>query len=434
MSNKKRNIRYITVMGDSLSDQGILNKRKILGCIPMSNLGGLSGKSPNGRFTNGASWEDYLAAMLENKFLGRDPKEVAEALENNFAYDDPNVTTYQGNRFIEMYSEGGLSAFDYKGTITLDVMSFFSRIVLRSLDDYRAKVLEDDTAFRTNEEQKLETLIIDWTGANDLVTMSPRPTFEAARLAIQAKRYNTETLIENNYKNFYFFNLPDLSLTPDYQKKSQEDRTRARDVTLFFNEKLLSMVNGLRAEYPDCRFHLFDINSEFTRIYDNPEEYGFEREKLTQAFTESHDFIDMHSDAPGYMYWDGKHPTTHGHRLIAERFFEVMQHKFKMKAPATLNEEGLSNLFKDAYLLNLNKSKSGCFGMFKKGNLHFPTQGTLPLVDILRHSIYEGGGRTKKVLMSLEWMDKNNNINPDLPLLVEAKLQLDIEKGLRLAI
>ncbi len=435
MRRKKAIIRYITVMGDSLSDQGISDKRKILGCIPMAKLAGLSGKSPNGRFTNGASWEDYLAAMLENHFLGKDPGEISATIENNFEFDDPNITSYQGNRFIEMYSEGGLSSFDYKGTITLNVMSFFSRLVLRSLEQYREKLIEDDAAFRTNEEEKAETLIIDWTGANDLVTMSPRPTFDAADRAVRAKQWNAITLIENHYKNFYYFNLPDLSLTPDYQKKSEEERLNAKEITLFFNERLKFMVERLALQYPDCRFHLFDVNSKFTNIYNNPEEYGFEKEKLTQAFTESTDFVDSHSPAPGYMYWDGKHPTTHGHRLIAEHFFESMLKKFKMKAPPALDDIGLSNLFKEAYLLDFKRAKSSHFGVFRRSNLHFPAVGLLPLVDILRHGLYEGGGRTKKVLMSLEWIDKNNRINPDIPTLVAAKIQLDNERRqLKLAV
>lgn len=53
-------IARLIVLGDSLSDRGTLNKRKLLSFIPMSYLSGLSSKAPKGRFTNGYLWGDYV--------------------------------------------------------------------------------------------------------------------------------------------------------------------------------------------------------------------------------------------------------------------------------------------------------------------------------------------------------------------------------------
>ena len=56
MTNNRKKITQLIIMGDSLSDRGTLNQRKLFGLIPMSYLSGLSSKSPRGRFTNGFLW------------------------------------------------------------------------------------------------------------------------------------------------------------------------------------------------------------------------------------------------------------------------------------------------------------------------------------------------------------------------------------------
>ncbi len=56
MAQKPTKITHLVVLGDSLSDRGTLNKRELLGFIPMSYLSGLRSKSPKGRFTNGFLW------------------------------------------------------------------------------------------------------------------------------------------------------------------------------------------------------------------------------------------------------------------------------------------------------------------------------------------------------------------------------------------
>lgn len=422
-------IRYLTILGDSLSEQGSLNTRSIC-CIPLAKFSGLAGKSPNGRFTNGWCWDDYLAAMLENKFQGKDPKDIEEILASNGIFDDFSMTDYMGTRFFELYSQGGLSAFNYNGKLSCSIPVFFSRLILESLEDEREKMLADDIVFKTSNAQKEETLVIDWTGANDLVTMEYRPNMKAAIRAVQARIKNAEILIENNYKHFYLFNLPDLSLTPDFKAKSEEEQANAKRITLSFNRKLNRAVNRLKERHPECTIELFDINTLFSEIYHYPEQYQLDPEKLSVPYTESPDFTMVNGVSPGvgYMFWNGKHPTTHVHKLLAERIYETLNSKFSMQAPSSFSEDDLSAIFRDAYLDNFEKAQKGCCGFFRSSNLRFPENGLLPLKEILKHALYEGGKRTQKIMMKLEWMNKNCDVNPMIPLLVNAKLALDQER------
>ncbi len=66
---KTRKISHLVTEGDSLSDRGTLNKRYIMGIIPMSWISGLVKYSPRGRFTNGLAWSDHVIAMFANVFL-----------------------------------------------------------------------------------------------------------------------------------------------------------------------------------------------------------------------------------------------------------------------------------------------------------------------------------------------------------------------------
>ncbi|VVC75314.1 hypothetical protein AQUSIP_06030 [Aquicella siphonis] len=67
--NNKPTISHFVMMGDSLSDRGTMDRRKLFGVIPMSWLSGLAGRSPRGRFTNGFAWSDYISAMLADEFI-----------------------------------------------------------------------------------------------------------------------------------------------------------------------------------------------------------------------------------------------------------------------------------------------------------------------------------------------------------------------------
>jgi phospholipase/lecithinase/hemolysin len=363
-------IRQLVVLGDSLSDRGTLDKRKLLGFIPLSYLSGLSKKSPKGRFTNGYLWGDYVSAATAEEFaichvrkelnLNHDARANADISDefltnsalrkenqNAFSLNNDRHVLFKGTRFARYYCEGGLTAYDYSKDLTLDPTIEFPRLILSTLKKKRDELLDDDKKYQVSKFEKSETLVIEWSGANDLVTLNPRPTHEEADKAVNERIKNIEKLIQNGYRNFVLFNLPNLSYTPRYQDKNKKERENASECSEYFNAQLAEQCKALNKKYQDLHIPInlsvFDIATEFERIYKNPEEYGFEKAKLRSPYTSSDEFKknqenpefekDKISPSEGYMFWDDIHPTADMHNLLAVRFKEYYGIIYEFMSP-----------------------------------------------------------------------------------------------------
>jgi|GEM_PF-1597208 len=344
--DKRPPIKRIIIMGDSLSDRGFMEKDEWGGFIPMNVLSGLKGKSPDGRFTNGYTWSDALAAILAAEFkfarvktyndyirnddksdgllahdhkllavMGDDPDnclsqpgrmkrslsehdihrenkpvQAETPHHQDFNLDDYLGITYNGKTWIRSFCKGGLMAYDYAWKISNSISRFFSRLILPTLDGMRRMLLESDLEIGTTWADKQTTMIIEWSGANDLITVNREPSEREADNAVAARIKNMRKLIHAGYKHFTLFNLPDLSLTPRFQAKSQADRDNAARCSDYFNARLAGECIRMANEFPDCNITVLDINSQFKEMYNNPEKYGFDRDKLTTPFTLSKDF------------------------------------------------------------------------------------------------------------------------------------------------
>ncbi len=90
--------------------------------------------------------------------------------------------------------------------------------MVSNLSEKRSLLLEDDIKHKLDSEHKSHTLVLEWSGANDLITVNSEPNIAAIHHSIASRVRNLKELIKNGYRNFTLFNLPDLSLTPYYQK------------------------------------------------------------------------------------------------------------------------------------------------------------------------------------------------------------------------
>ena len=181
------------MMGDSLSDRGTMGGRKLLYFIPMAGLSGL-GKSPKKRFTNGYNWADELAAFVSedgiitklerrgqrsddiaDDIIDHDPR-VEKPLQTYFNLDDDRFVNYRGQDYIRSYDEGGLTAYDYSTRITFNLKLLAEDQILATLDEKRHLMLGDDKARGISAEHKKKTMVIEWSGANDLVTINDKET------------------------------------------------------------------------------------------------------------------------------------------------------------------------------------------------------------------------------------------------------------------
>lgn len=444
-TKKLISIKHIIMMGDSLSDRGTSNKSTVLGCIPMSSLNGLKGKSPDGRFTNGLVWSDHVSAKIASDFTIKrlqkkwhlddtdvsdaiicHDRRIVSAIRDNYSLDDDYFINYLGKVWVRSYCVGGLMAHDYSWMASSSLIRFFTRLIVASLDDLRKKVLKYDKKNHISYEQKAETLIIEWSGANDLVTVNAKPSIEEVDKAITARMDNIKKMIAAGYRNFIVMNLPNLSLTPRYQAKSVEDQYLAKTCSDYFNTKLQEACEQLSDSYPHCEVNAFDVNFLFEMIYHNPEQYLLDKDKLKIPYNTSVDFDDPKdgtSHATGYMFYDDLHPSADLHALLAAYFYDQLPLKYELLEPnqvkcnkkEPLPEEVLLRCFRSHYAAQ--KTHDNRFVGHTKSTLDYKNAN---LEVILKHALNEEGKRTMAVLNKLGWVDKHGELILKEPALIKA--------------
>jgi hypothetical protein len=404
-------INYFIFMGDSLSDTGFMDHRKLAGIIPMDGISGLKGKSPKGSFTNGYVWDLDLAAELSEEQIikklkrrGLHSTDIADAIIvkdkkvesmlNEFSMDNYREVDFKHQDFVRYYAEGGLTSYTYRGKITCNLKLSATRDIVSTLTEKRKLLLQDDAFRATTEEQKKHTLITEWSGANDCMTVNKRPTMGEADKAVQARLLNIEALIAVGYENFVLVNLPNLSLTPRFQKRPEEEQKNAQQVCEYFNQQLNKGVEALKLKYPLCSMDVFDIATPFAEIYANPKKYKLDENKKTTPYTTSPDFTENEknhtSPAPGYMFWDDVHPTANVHAILAQEFYNNYEKKFHFSAP----HESLLTEFKEHYGQRFENDRRSWLGFFRHSRIDYK-KNVLQLTDILNHALYQGGHRTR---------------------------------------
>ncbi|WP_165475002.1 SGNH/GDSL hydrolase family protein [Legionella yabuuchiae] len=434
---KLNEIKYITMMGDSLSDRGTVNRAFLFGIIPMRKIAGLEQRSPDGRFTNGLVWGDHVTASIASDFtikrlekrchlrdtdiadavIMRDQR-ILRAIYDSYSLDDDKYVRYHNKLWVRSYCEGGLMSHDYSWALSWNLKRFFSRLILSALEDMRHKLLQYDRKHNISCKQKSETLIIEWSGANDLITVNAKPTQEEVNRAIAARMDNVKKLISAGYRNFILFNLPNLSLTPRFYNKSQAERDEAAQCSHYFNTKLQEACAALASDYPYCSIDVFDVNSQFEKIYQNPTKYYFEEEKKHLAYSDSPDFNRPSkgiSPARGYIYYDDVHPSADMHALLAAHFYEHLGRQYTLLEPDKIirqkkrecTEEELLTCFRRHYERRLHQDKQGFFSFLRHSNLDYKNAS---LETVLRHALTEGGNRTKAVLKELGWLNDKEKI------------------------
>lgn len=338
----KPEISYLITLGDSLSDRGTFYHRHLMGIIPLNRLSGLHKKSPLGRFADGYVWGDFVSAMMANKSQIRalketrhwDSTDIADAVLHNSPHVKPKYSlsndraVHYGNRMImRNYNEAGLTAHNYHWTPSLSLKLSFRRNLVSTLNIMRQRLLDDDQAYAITDEQKKRTLIIEWTGANDLLVANTHPSREAVDKAIEARMQNMRQLIASGYRHFMIFNVPNFLLTPRYRHKSEQERALVNDCCTYFNEKLTEACSMLASENPTCSIHEFDVNDILTQGYKHPEDYHLNAETVGEAYIKSSDFVNKKS-AKGYVFWDSLHFTSYIHSMVGEKVYSTIEKHF----------------------------------------------------------------------------------------------------------
>jgi phospholipase/lecithinase/hemolysin len=146
------------------------------------------------------------------------------------------------------------------------------------------------------------TLVTVWAGANDL--------FQGRSYATAADNVEIalQKLATAGFENFLVMGLPNIGATPAFKDTPAE--TDATAWSQAFNSDLASELVNLRGANPGDHFYTLNTYDLLSNAIANPGMYGFDN------------VTDMWLDRPvgdtgTYLFWDGVHPTTEAHSMIA---------------------------------------------------------------------------------------------------------------------
>lgn len=273
----------LTILGDSLSDQG-----GFFATLATATGNAFAFPLPPyffGRFSNGPVWTDYFTIARPDVTVTN--RALAGALSGTYStpifgsVDNTADLTFANTAFA------GLTAV----TTGLDAQ-------LASL----GSVAGTNTAFAL------------WIGANDInyapfLGLADPADVVGTSLANVANAI--DTLLGLGANDVFVANLPDLGLTPDgLSFGTSAQLTAATDA---FNAGL----NALAASRgPQVR--IVDIHAAFDALLANAAALGFT--DTTTACVNSFFGATACDDPASHVFWDGVHPTTGVHAMVAQTF------------------------------------------------------------------------------------------------------------------
>lgn len=276
-SNKSWAYSSLYVFGDSLSDQGnffLLSG----GTVPPPEY---NGGGVNGRFTNGKNYIDYLAPMLgltsTSSLLG----------STNYAFG--GARTYYHPQL------------GYQGSL------------LGQYDSYGSS---------SHSIADPDALYIVWAGANNLKDILLPPSgiaFDPLLIPGELKHVATDvgfvisSLAASGARNILVPNLPDLGVVP-LATGGGPPNTSASLLTANYNSILASILSG----FSGINLMQFDTFSFLDDVYYNnllPNVTDVAYDKFVEPGGTTV------TNPENYLSWDGFHPTTVAHQMLAEQIY-----------------------------------------------------------------------------------------------------------------
>lgn len=182
-------------------------------------------------------------------------------------------------------------------------------------------------------------LYVVLAGANDLLNGIQVPSNQNAtamtNLGVGASTAVTgavQALAGLGAKNILVMNLPDISRTPRFTTGSGASGALfMQNGVLAYNRDITGRIGALPLS-SDVRVTVVDMASIFNQMLLTPQRFGFSvtnQEYLGVLASGANP-----GDVNNYIFWDGIHPTTKAHALIAQVLTEVLNPEFVLGAAA----------------------------------------------------------------------------------------------------
>lgn len=283
----------IVVFGDSLSDTG--NVAHLTQAKYGVRLPGPAFDYTDGRFTDGADteptaqnsfgvWIEQYAATLPSK------PEVKNSLDGgtNYVYGFA-------------FTRRGTSAFTFGPSDELFV----------DVDNIGQQIT---TYLATHPKIDDKTLFVVWGGANDVLNATSSDDVIDSGID---QAVNIQRLIDAGATQFIIPNLPPLGLIPRLNG-STATSVPATETSVVYNDVLHKDLEVLRAFNPHRRLSLaeMDVYALFNEVVASPSLYSL----VNVTASSQGEPVDPDT----YLFWDGLHPTTRGHKILAATAAKVI--------------------------------------------------------------------------------------------------------------
>ncbi|QBL08589.1 PEP-CTERM sorting domain-containing protein [Rheinheimera sp. D18] len=270
----------IYIFGDSLSDTG-----NTKATVPLGSLGpvaALAGYGPNGRFSNGNVWHEYLASDLALSTTR------STSGGNNFAY----------------------------GGARIDNTSGVSTGVLNQYDQYLNRL--SGSAFDA------DALYIAWAGGNDMRDLVgvTSPLMMVTSIIGNFQMMLTD-MIARGAMTLLVPNLPDLGSIPEFAATAES--FSGHEVSMLWNSMLEDMLINL-AKNSDAQIYMLDVRSIFDGILADPLSEGFSNttdqcRSVTGGLFASERTC---ANVSQYVFWDEIHPTSRAHGILGREAYALL--------------------------------------------------------------------------------------------------------------
>ena len=283
----------VIFFGDSLSDPGNFSvacrTSLINSCVPFL-VPPFSDPVPSApyaiggmHFSNGPTWAEQFAQALHDQ-TGGSPALLAPQVFNNYAVGRARA-------------RAGAPVFP---------LFDLSTQVGRFLADGKRGSGDD--------------LFVIWIGANDMgdALLDPQNAGTILTQALTATLTNVRVLYANGARNFLIVNLPNLALTPFVRSLGPVAQAGATQIDTTYNSLLNGYVSTvLPTVLPGTKFIYLDANAVLEGIVADPAANGLQ-DVTDSCLTFGVTAGAFCSDPKTYLFWDGFHPTTTGHSVLAK--------------------------------------------------------------------------------------------------------------------
>lgn len=290
--------------GDSLSDVGNALIASTIAKDPVP----LPSFYFEGRFSNGPNWVDDLAAKLG---LSVSPS-LTIPPGNDFAFGGAQT----GQTIANPPVVGGQTA----PVAFSDQVAFFKTVdpsptpgALYTLDIGANDILNalDGAKNGTISPADLTTTFLNQAVANTVGAITG--------------------LYNDGMRNLLYYEVPDLSVVPDYKALGPTLGGEAGALAQAFNSDVLGDVKALNL--PGLTVFDVPIFSTLDQIVADPSAFGLTN-VTTPCFSGNVSRAgSVCADPSQYLFWDGEHPTAAAHALTADLAFDVLSGTDPMATP-----------------------------------------------------------------------------------------------------